>query len=54
MLSVHLFHVCVTIRRYSVADEEYLPLKPNSVDLVISSMSLHWVRREEEWDFFHI
>lgn len=28
---------------YSVADEEYLPLKPNSVDLVISSMSLHWV-----------
>lgn len=28
---------------YGVADEEFLPLQPNSVDLVISSMSLHWV-----------
>eukprot|EP00462_Mataza_sp_D1_P010374 CAMPEP_0175149766 /NCGR_PEP_ID=MMETSP0087-20121206/17450_1 /TAXON_ID=136419 /ORGANISM="Unknown Unknown, Strain D1" /LENGTH=305 /DNA_ID=CAMNT_0016435543 /DNA_START=75 /DNA_END=992 /DNA_ORIENTATION=+ len=26
-----------------VADEEYLPIKPGSVDMVISSMSMHWV-----------
>lgn len=27
----------------SVADEEFLPLAPNSVDLVVSNLSLHWV-----------
>ncbi|KAG0631699.1 hypothetical protein M758_1G273200 [Ceratodon purpureus] len=26
-----------------VGDEEYLPLQPNSLDLVISSLGLHWV-----------
>lgn len=26
-----------------VADEEYLPFAPESLDLVMSSMSLHWV-----------
>ena len=26
-----------------MCDEEWLPLRPGSVDLVISSMALHWV-----------
>lgn len=32
-------HLCQTI----VADEEWLPLRPQSVDLVISNLALHWV-----------
>lgn len=28
---------------YGVADEEFIPLQPNSVDLVISALALHWV-----------
>lgn len=29
--------------RYSVADEEALPIAPASVDLVVSALALHWV-----------
>ena len=29
--------------RLMVADEEWLPVKPESLDLVLSNLSLHWV-----------
>jgi ubiquinone/menaquinone biosynthesis C-methylase UbiE len=29
---------------YVVADEEDIPMEAHSVDLVLSSMSMHWVR----------
>lgn len=29
--------------RRIVADEEKIPLEPNSIDIVLSSMSLHWI-----------
>ena len=28
---------------FCVADEEFLPLAPQSVDLIVSSMSMHWI-----------
>lgn len=30
-------------RQRAVADEEWLPLRPHSVDLIISNLALHWV-----------